>query len=83
MATIPAIVGALTGFGSLASLLAVSAVSSLLHLLGWQGLYAAGGMLALLSCAVLVPMALRPPAAARTTAKGGAATDAGEKQKRE
>ena len=67
MATVPAIVGTLTGLGSLASLFAVSGVSSLLDLLGWEGLYASGGMLALLSCAVLLPIASRATAPNPTT----------------
>ena len=72
--TIPSIVGGLTGLGSLASLLAVSGVGSVLRLLGWEGLYFTGGSLALLSAGMLTPMALRPPARPDRAAEAGAVT---------
>ena len=72
--TIPSIVGGLTGLGSLASLLAVSGVGSVLRLLGWEGLYFAGGSLALLSAGMLTPMALRPPPRPDRAAEAGTVT---------
>ena len=83
MSTVPAIVGALTGFGSLASLFAVSGVSSLLDLLGWEALYASGGMLALVSCAVLLPMASRASASAAILATTKEAVANGKKEKQQ
>ena len=64
---ISTIVGAVSGLGSLASLLAVSGVSALLRLLGWERLFRLFALLGLAAGLVMVPLArprrrrLQPP----------------------
>lgn len=60
-ATLPAIVGAVSGFGSLASMVGVSLVSTLLDRVGWLGIFRFSAASALLSALVLI-FALRGPA---------------------
>jgi len=53
--TLPAIVGAINGFGSFASMVGVSSVSALLDTFGWHGVFRAGACNACLAALVLLP----------------------------
>lgn len=72
--TLPAIIGAINGFGSLASMAVMLVLPSMLDLIGWSGLFhacaGAGGL------AALVLLRMRPEKG-RAASKGGGARQPG------
>ena len=59
--TLPAIVGAVNGVGSLSSMVGVSLVSTLLESMGWQGIFQTLSAMATLAAAVLLStLAIKP-----------------------
>ena len=58
--TLPAIVGAVNGFGSFASMVGVSSVSTLLGAVGWRGVFRTGAAMAGLAALALLPTLRRP-----------------------